>query len=132
MILEKQLQRLFRAKDVDREVWVYGGYIPGYIYSFDLHDLTDPKTKDKRIAIYNKTVGQYSSLNDSGCNRIFEGDILLAQNMEDKYWYVEFCNGQFVVISIKYGQQISLYSFLCSTYANVVGNIHDNPEYFKR
>ena len=117
--------RLFRAKSSDTKKWVYGGYVPGYICSFDLND-------DERIPVDDATVGQASNYYDSDNCLIFEGDILLAQNLQEKYWKVDFVNDKFVASLVSSDDDwLPLHEFLNSTYVKIVGNIHDNPEYLK-
>lgn len=128
---------IFRGKRIDNGEWVEGNlFVP------DKVDFRKPPTEILmgtnivRISyeVDPATVGQYTGLKDkTGLKRIFEGDIVKAQ---DDLIYSPFCFGIVgKVACIETGFFIepkdpteSEYLFNeCAVY-EVLGNIHDNPE----
>lgn len=129
---------LFRAKD-------YSGVIN---HSWCLGSL-DITQKEHPIIIYPdrfgnkckifvdpKTVGQYTGLTDKNGKKIFEGDIVKAQ---DDIFGSPFCNG--ITGKVVYEETAffiepkdpmeSQWLFNeCAVY-EIIGNIHDNPELLK-
>jgi len=128
---------LFRGKCVSDSKyagqWVEGGYVPPY---------EDSETKEALIVVFYgenststyhvipETVGQYTGLIDKNGKRIFEGDIVLMENVyrygacrgvvkwdNDGYWYTDYKGD--------YDQRIH------GAWGFVIGNIHDNPELLK-
>lgn len=123
---------LFRGKRKDNGEWVEGFLtIDPTIcdYVIDIVGLTS-------IMIRPETVGQYTGLCDKNGKRIFEGDIVKAQ---DDIFSSPFCDG--VVGKIVYDEcayfieprnpMDSQWLFNeCAVY-EIIGNIHDNPELLK-
>ena len=118
--------------------WVYGGVCHGkgafsIIYGSMDVELEQPTEKH---VVYSDTVGQYTGLTDKNGKKIFEGDIVKAQ---DDVFGSPFCNG--IIGKIIYEEAAffietqniidSQYLFNeCAVY-EVIGNIHDNPELLK-
>lgn len=119
---------LFRGKRKDNGLWVYGDlrqYSETHkgIYDYDLRQTVK--------GIIPETVGQYTGLTDKNGKNIFEGDICLCdRNINDhidkKAFIVEFesFSGWFG-ISTDGCSEFNGSAWEC---AEVIGNIHDNPE----
>ena len=139
---------LLRGKRIDNGEWIEGAYCKHdtvkICFSSD-----DPKTKHLIITdgfcdwgfeppltgyeVDPETVGQYTGLKDMNGKRIFEGDIVKAQ---DNLIFSPFCDG--LVGKVVYIETAFFiepkdptkaeYLFNeCAVY-EVLGNIHDNPE----
>ena len=125
--------------------WVYGGIFPGTgDYSIIYGGETE---KDlERHVVYSETVGQYTGLKDKNGKRIFEGDMIKPFDDEVDKMVVEFQHGQFLLCL--YGERgyMAEYgweeegNYGCfeaeplSSYGDdieIIGNIHDNPEFMK-
>ena len=139
---------LFRGRRVDNGQWVYGTPFQEYSDFWGewewiiqtKHPLTN--VPYMRLQIDRKTVGQFTGLTDKNGKKIFEGDILkFTDENADYEWIgrVEFGNPNaeynwgFQLVYIK-GTKANT-DILCwfdmeetGAYAEVIGNIHDNPE----
>ena len=142
----KMREILFRGKRVDNGEWVEGAFLNDRDGAFYICPaVSDISYGDggnrRRIGCWYKvdpsTVGQYTGLKDKNGKRIFEGDIA-AQNWydhdepsDDSFGEVVFCeyDCSFSVMDIQKDGIIPLGR--CHAYhweAEVIGNIHDNPE----
>lgn len=120
--------------------WVYGYYAPIYLFE------KDGKSKNTYCIISDKIIGQqemmgcgvnsglpvaymilqdslgqYTGLKDKNGKKIFEGDIILYDNVQKVVVFFE--NGQFVVNHYA----INLLCERCNK-SEVIGNLYDNPE----
>ncbi len=140
---------IFRGKRIDNGEWVEGSLISkldvdagsvstceiiertSYAISADydtlFHHIT-PALVDER------TVGQYTGLEDKNGRRIFEGDIISAVltggNYKDFRWpnkRVVFHAGCFTLYDGRH-EYIPLASYAPTVAFEVIGNIDDNPE----
>ena len=108
---------VFRGKC--KEKWIYGNLIidgAGNPHINTLDEKIDPET-----------VGQYTGMRDKNGQRIFEGDIIEANNGHKGY--VKFVDGQFNSFCYCHG------GAGCDIYsdnARVIGNIYDNPELLEK
>lgn len=121
----------FRAKRIDNDEWVYGFYhnetskespaserltTRHHIYTQNFDKYVDPVT-----------VGQYIGLQDNNEQKVFEGDIMQDSYDPDEIYIVSFMDGEFVLINdVNVIMDIEQVHFL-----SVIGNIHDNKEFFK-
>ena len=125
---------LFRGKRKDNGEWV----VSNTFYQCDEKiKLWDEPNRDGYVEIGKDTVGQYTGLTDKNGTKIFEGDIV-AQNWydrnepaDDSFGEVVFCeyDCSFSVIDVEKDGIVPLGK--CHAYyweAEVIGNIHDNPE----
>ena len=139
---------LFKGKRIDNGEWVYGGYklekVGEYIATvFIIEPLTDGVFENHRVIP--ETVGQYTGLTDKNGKKIFEGDIVKADDYifavkfgkcggvanAENYGYMGFYFEAFsesTKLSAKYGLRDDICYF---TDVEVIGNIHDNPELLK-
>ena len=144
---------LFRGKRIDNGDWV-----EGYLYEHEpplvgiVSENDEPEASKWFIArtgfadwnmprpveiveVDPSTVGQYTGLTDKNGKRIFEGDIL-KRYYDDLYAddavIVWFNNGWCAkdVTNMTY-EAYSIFKGDVIPYAEIIGNIHDNPEYMK-
>ena len=130
---------IFRGKRLDNREWYYGSYLFLHISSVDWTGAKMGKPEDVHYivndqdinyAVSPSTVGQYTGLKDKNGKRIFEGDILL---LDDIKGIVNYGTGCFCV---KLSDPDYLYrnnpaiDIVLNEYPGVeiIGNIHDNPE----
>lgn len=118
---------LFRGKRISNGEWVYGLYMT--VYGTPNIELEDGREWD----VDAETVGQYTGITDNG-TKIFEGDIVtglfdfeFAINS-----VVEFRDGTFGLLANQHNvEHFHPFTSLCNIKYEVVGNIHDNPEFLK-
>lgn len=138
---------LFRGKRCDNGEWVQGYYIRAahHWHKHGIHEdwITLGASANggwfvlhNKYAVKSETVGQFTGLTAKG-KKIFEGDIV-AQNWydhdepsDDSFGEVVFCeyDCSFSVMDIQKDGIVPLGR--CHAYhweAEVIGNIHDNPE----
>lgn len=111
---------LFRGKGNKKYndgVWYYGA--PVQSGDGDWQICTDCS---KRTVVA-ETIGQYTGLTDNNGTKIFEGDILEANN--GHIGWVMFRNGGFVKCCYCHPKSFNIFWRDNET---VVGNIYDNPE----
>lgn len=122
---------LFRGKRTNNGEWVEGFYLNRTNDEENIHCIMEkfPVTIGKKVIP--ETVGQYTGLTDINGKRIFEGDICLCdRNINDhidKRTYII----TFDALKGWYGESKDGWSeFSGSSFelAEVIGNIHDNPE----
>ena len=140
---------LFRGKRTDNGDWVEGFIVASrentYPNGFEMitvdginYDELDSYIPDFiSYAVDPSTVCQYTGLNDKNGKRIFEGDIVKAQ---DEILGSPFCdgmNGKVVYDEAAYFIELKdpmnsqwLYDE-CAVY-EVIGNVHDNPELLEK
>ena len=147
---------LFRGKRLDNGDWV-----EGYLYEHEpplvgiVSEKDEPEASKWFIArtgfadwnmprpvelveVDPSTVGQYTGLKDKNGERIFEGDVL-KRYYDDLYaddavieHVVWFNNGWCAndVTNMTY-EAYSIFKDDVIPYAEIIGNIHDNPEFLK-
>ncbi len=131
---------LFRGKRLDNGKWAYGYLIApefapnkkyiGYLFADDDHDIDV-------VEVDPETVGQYTGLDDSKGQKIFEGDIMLLNSeLGQRYGIVEF--GEYIKKNKKEASFFVRWNLSClrtdigywasRKYCEVISNIYDNPE----
>ena len=122
---------LFRGKRTDDYEWIEGNLYTTIqsdkdFYTISYFDFEGYYIEEKVIP---ETVGQYTGLTDKNGKKIFEGDILTAHFVSNRY------KQQFEVI---FEKGIFFFDNKCvkvpvwDIYSlKVIGNIHDNPELLK-
>ena len=121
---------LFPGKRLDNGAWVHGSLLQvecedGSIVTA----IFDRKDSGGDAEVHPSTVGQYTGLLDKNGERIFEGDVLTVDG-EDGFFVLEFQEdtARFVM----YGDSIVVdFDNFWSYEVEVMGNIHDNPEYLE-
>ena len=120
---------LFRGKRIDNGEWVEGFYVGDT--GDGCHEICDINSgTGHRVEVDPATVGQYTGLTDKNGKRIFEGDILL---LDDIKGFVNYGTGCFCVRMLKpdylYRSNPAI-DIVLNEYPGleVIGNIHDNPE----
>ena len=126
---------LFRGKSIDDGEWIYGDLLHKHFRN----ETKATKVIRNNLTIYKvvpETIGQYTGLTDKNGRKIIEGDILaFADRIAEVEWnnicgcwdcrFIKLITGGEQTISAmrapsKWGRN-----------AEVIGNIHDNPELLK-
>lgn len=115
---------LFRGKDLSgimNHGWFYGSLDLSFNPEFPRIICKDRFDNTIYIEVDKETVGQFTGIKDKNGTKIFEGDILLYDNVQKVV--VSFKNGQFVIDHYAI-------NLLCerNNKSEVIGNIYDNPE----
>lgn len=131
----------FRGKRLDNGEWVYGDYhhrVGGVHCIIDMQPDFQGKVEYVVIQVAPDTIGQFTGLLDKNGKEIYEGDIVkwtMTQNEvtedggyreydSDEIGEVEWCKDALYV-----GEYCAVgFSYESEDYAEVLGNIHDNPE----
>ena len=149
---------LFRGKRIDNGEWVSSGnlirfnpengedlvFIPALNEPCScVHDEKDNIIAFEKGMFYKvdtKTVGQYTGLKDKNGKRIFEGDIVESIYTKKPY---AVCFGEYTYIDGYEDEQSACGWYdtekcgyatafgIPDTWAIVIGNIHDNPEFLE-
>lgn len=136
---------LFRGKSLHDGEWLYGAYYKQEEYygdPCDYHYIISSKDEleDNMMlfeSVIPETVGQYTGLTDKNGKRVFEGDIV-STDIARPYLIVEFRDGCFMFNCNDGGEDYyDIMLPICKEphnkyeYGEVIGNIHDNPEFLK-
>lgn len=120
----------FRGQRLDNKKWEYGDLMHDncggcYVFPIDAEGLY------REYEVAPDTVGQFTTLRDKNGKEIYAGDILRAGE-EKTLLEVRFVRGVFAFL---WNGDLDD-EFPCNAptqeWAEVVGNIHDNPEMIKR
>lgn len=142
---------LFRGKRIDTGEWVYGDLVHGVKkqkeMAFIWSETEAPPPLDvSEFAVDPSTIGQYTGTKDMHGNCIFEDDVFKDDDNEcvgvvrwhngsfKIFWYghdgvmmpygYDECAGKFGVVEEETFDDVYIDQM------EVVGNIHDNPEFF--
>lgn len=120
---------IFRGKRTDKREWGYGNYI-----HLDCHpkcnDYITGQNEPFEWRVDPSTVGQFTGLTDKNGKRIFEGDILRFFTGEGSTLYIVVWEYHRWLVRVCGEPDVNpddLDEFFCER-AEVIGNIHDNPE----
>lgn len=144
---------LFRGKRIDNGEWVKGFLLKGnrtYIVTVDAINYMVVSlaymASMQLVEVDSETVGQFTGLTDMDGKEIFEGDILKVKSLwkaewnnegvcekKQTYWSVEHKTHSTKMGFFTYGidrrwHKPLTWSRLYNAEAEVIGNIHDNPE----
>lgn len=123
----------FRGKKTTNDVWVYGSLV----YSNDLDAAIyfqqgngSVKSMDW-VYVKPETIGQFTGLRDKNGKEIYEGDILSSEYVSEKL-EVRFVRGVFAFLWKGDLDNEFPCNIPTHLWAEVIGNIHDNPELLKQ
>ena len=130
---------LFRGKRISNGEWVEGFYI-GAIADGE-HEICDINSvTGHRTEVDPDTVGQYTGLQDKNDKRIFEGDVCrvcldpeictaVVGYREDTASFIWRCSEKEMLVPIDYS--VARDKVGDAVWVEVIGNIHDNPEFME-
>ena len=122
----------FRGKKPTNGVWVYGSLV----YSNEIQTAIYFQTGSglvksmEWVYVNPETVGQFTGLYDKNEKEIYEGDILKVQGLGEKI-EVRFVRGVFAFLWNGDLDDEAPINAPTQEWAEVVGNIHDNPKLIK-
>ncbi|KMT62551.1 hypothetical protein DUK53_08600 [Listeria sp. SHR_NRA_18] len=126
----------FRGKRLDNGEWAYGSYVEAYGYWIEEFTTWAPKMYGNEIVedagehwakyeIDPETRGQYTGLKDKNGNKIFEGDIVLADICGIAKFIIKFVKGRFTMLDVD--DPTSEHLWIIGV-VEVIGNIHENKD----
>ena len=127
---------LFRGKSIITNEWVYGGIVHQTDFYGDIVDryyiVDGTDTRDYDIGyserVIPETVGQYTGVTDKNGTKIFDGDVIQVDEIEDQNFVVAWNNDDAGFELADDGIYLPLFGTVSVQNIKVVGNIHDNPE----
>ena len=126
----------FRGKASHNGEWLYGDLINihGEHHILGEDDMREDghhvtQDSDRPTWVEPDTIGQFTSLYDKNRKEIYEGDILKAGDIE--LLEVRFVRGVFAFLWNGNLDEEFPTSYPTHEWAEVIGNIHDNPELLK-
>lgn len=119
---------LFRGKRVADGKWLYGYYSDEKAEDTDFPCIVPlVPVPDYDWAVDSETVGQYIGLTDKNGKKVFEGDIVKANDAHTKMSFigvVKFDNGSFYICDSNFNSHYRWMDYE----VEIIGNIYDNPE----
>ena len=122
----------FRGKKPSNGDWVYGSLVsskdiePAIYFQIGKGAV---KTMDW-VYVKQDSIGQFTSLYDKNGKEIYEGDILKVQGTDEKI-EVRFVRGVFAFLWNGNLDDEAPINAPTQEWAEVIGNIHDNPKLLK-
>ena len=122
----------FRGKKPTNGVWVYGSLVYSNEIDAAIYFQTGSGSVKSMEWVYvnPETVGQFTGLYDKNEKEIYEGDILKVQGLGEKI-EVRFVRGVFAFLWNGDLDDEAPINAPTQEWAEVVGNIHDNPKLIK-
>ena len=102
-----------------------------YTAILTIYPTVECKVCYSEIAVNQETIGQFTGLYDKNKNEIYEGDILKVPGTLEKI-EVRFVRGVFAFLWNGNLDDESPVNAPTQEWAEVIGNIHDNPKLLKR
>lgn len=128
----------FRGQVIDTKDWVYGYYFTYIDTEKSDTYIGNPTFDVEPNLVIPETVGQYTGLRDSKGIKIFEGDIVCVpcnDFIKEGNHVVYFYKDSFVTSSVLFTNKETAnknsLSWTIERGAEVIGNIHSNPELIK-
>ena len=123
----------FRGQKTTNGVWVYGSLGQSNEIQTAIYFQTGSGLVKSMEWVYvnPETVGQFTGLYDKNEKEIYEGDILKVQGLGEKI-EVRFVRGVFAFLWNGDLDDEAPINAPTQEWAEVVGNIHDNPKLIKR
>ena len=122
----------FRAKKSSNGDWVYGSLVSSKDIGLAIYFQRGNgmvKTMDW-VYVKQDSIGQFTSLYDKNGKEIYEGDILKVQGTDEKI-EVRFVRGVFAFLWNGDLEEEAPINAPTQEWAEVIGNIHDNPKLLK-
>ena len=122
----------FRGQKLSNGDWVYGSLVSSKDIEPAIYFQSgngSVKTMDY-VYVNQETIGQFTSLYDKNGKEIYEGDILKVQGTDDKI-EVRFVRGVFAFLWNGNLDDEAAINAPTQEWAEVIGNIHDNPKLLK-
>ena len=113
----------FRAKNLDGE-WVYGFYVEEERQTLNGFEKKHFIVNDGYDYAKPDTVGQFTGLYDKDGKEIYEGDIIISEELKHTCHYVRYISPLDEYCGIRQ-------SWIDKFSKKIIGNIHDNPELLK-
>ena len=122
----------FRGQKTTNGVWVYGSLVYSNEIEAAIYFQTGSGLVKSMEWVYvnPETVGQFTGLYDKNEKEIYEGDILKVQGLGEKI-EVRFVRGVFAFLWNGDLDDEAPINAPTQEWAEVVGNIHDNPKLIK-
>ena len=125
----------FRAKNLDGE-WVYGFYVEEERQTLNGFEKKYFIVNDGYDYVKPETVGQFTGLYDKDGKEIYEGDIIISEELKHTCHYVRYMESEAMFVAMIIGSPLDEYCGIRQSWIDrfskkIIGNIHDNPELLK-